>query len=203
MDAYEGSSEQSRCESVTTNSSALLRSRNAPNPRKGVSRARPSNGDPSTWNCTGISRLALKPRRSVLRSLKRVSSLQTGSFRAHLSNESRAPCPQPWWAAPQLPPLYFGPAIDFGPASHFYPALYFVPPYTLALLHTLTPPPSHTFTPPDTLAPPSEKLEKRHGVDISSGEMRHWKWRSPERWRIYNENIILCFMLMNLLSDII
>ena len=62
--------------------SSALRSRNAPNPRKGVSRARPSNGDPSTRHCAGISRLALRPRRSVLRSLQRVSSLQAGSFRA-------------------------------------------------------------------------------------------------------------------------
>jgi len=35
--------------------SSALRSRNAPNPRKGVSRARPSNGDPNTRHCTGIS----------------------------------------------------------------------------------------------------------------------------------------------------
>ena len=60
--------------------SSALQSRNAPNPRKGVSRARPSNGDPSTRHCAGISRLALRPRRSVLRSLQRVSSLQAGSF---------------------------------------------------------------------------------------------------------------------------
>jgi len=38
--------------------SSALRSRNAPNHRKGVSRARPSNGDPSTRCCAGISRLA-------------------------------------------------------------------------------------------------------------------------------------------------
>jgi len=85
------------CQAISAGSSAL-RSGNAPNPRKGVSRARPSNGDPSTRHCTGISRLALKPRRSVFRSLQRVSSLQAGSFRAHLSNESsRAPshCEQP------------------------------------------------------------------------------------------------------------
>jgi len=78
--------------------SSALRSWNAPNPRKGISRARPSNGDPSTRHCTGISRLVLKPRRSVLRSLQRVSSLQAGSFRAHLSNKSsRAPshCERP------------------------------------------------------------------------------------------------------------
>jgi len=62
--------------------SSALRSRNTPNPRKGVSRTRPSNGDPSIRYCIGISRLALKPRRSVLRSLQRVSSLQAGSFRA-------------------------------------------------------------------------------------------------------------------------
>jgi len=62
--------------------SSTLRSRNAPDTRKGVPRARPSNGDPSIRHCTGISRLALKPRRSVLRSLQRVSSLQAGSFRA-------------------------------------------------------------------------------------------------------------------------
>ena len=48
--------------------SSALRSRNAPNPRKGISCARPSNVDPSTRHCTSISRLALKPRRSVLRS---------------------------------------------------------------------------------------------------------------------------------------
>jgi len=62
--------------------SSALRSRNAPNPRKDVSRARPSNGDSSTQHCAGISRLALKPRRSVLRSLQHVSSLQAGSLRA-------------------------------------------------------------------------------------------------------------------------
>ena len=133
MDACDGSSEQSRCDIVTTNSNALsprdllplqlqanlplqqveldqmqtdersqhncigplkldhpaispgssaLRSWNTLNPRKGISRARPSNGDPSTRHCAGISRLALKPRRSVLRLLQRVSSLQAGSFRA-------------------------------------------------------------------------------------------------------------------------
>jgi len=60
--------------------------------RGSVSRARPSNGDPSIRHCTGISRLALKPNRSVFRSLQHVSSLQAGSFRAHLSHESsRAP----------------------------------------------------------------------------------------------------------------
>ena len=64
--------------------SSALRSRNAPNPRKGVSRARPSNGDPSTRHCTGISRPALKPRRSALRSLQRVSSLQADFFRTLL-----------------------------------------------------------------------------------------------------------------------
>jgi len=42
--------------------SSALRSRNAPNPRKGVSRALSSNGDPNTQHCTGISRLVLKPR---------------------------------------------------------------------------------------------------------------------------------------------
>jgi len=68
--------------------SSALRSRNAPTPRKGVSRARPSNGDTSTRHCAGISRLALKPRRSVLRSLQRVSSLQAGSFRAGNSGYS-------------------------------------------------------------------------------------------------------------------
>jgi len=68
--------------------SSALRSRNAPNPRKGVSRARPSKGDPTTRYSAGISGLALKPRRSVLRSLQRVSRPQAGSFRAHLSNES-------------------------------------------------------------------------------------------------------------------
>jgi len=85
--------------------SSALRSRNAPNPRKGVSRTRPSNGDPSTRHCTGISRLALKPRRSFLRSLQRVSSLQAGSCRAHLSNESSlAPslCEQPPISRPWL-----------------------------------------------------------------------------------------------------
>jgi len=41
--------------------SSALRSWNTLNPRKGVSRARPSNGDPSTRHCTGISRLALNP----------------------------------------------------------------------------------------------------------------------------------------------
>ena len=40
--------------------SSALRSRNAPNPRKCVSLARPSNGDPSTRHCAGISRLALE-----------------------------------------------------------------------------------------------------------------------------------------------
>jgi len=35
--------------------SSALRSRNAPNPRKGVYRARPSNIDPSTRHGTGIS----------------------------------------------------------------------------------------------------------------------------------------------------
>ena len=69
-------------------SSSALHSWNAPNPRKGVSRARPSNGDASIGHCTGISRLALKPRRSVLRSLQRVSSLQAGSFRAGNSGYS-------------------------------------------------------------------------------------------------------------------
>ena len=68
--------------------SSALRSRNAPNPRKGVSRARPSNGDPSTQHCAGISRLALRPRRSVFRLLQRVSSLQVGSFRAGNSGYS-------------------------------------------------------------------------------------------------------------------
>ena len=56
--------------------------RNATNPRKGVSRARPSNGDPSTRHCGGISRLALISRKSVFRSLQRVSSLQAGPFKA-------------------------------------------------------------------------------------------------------------------------
>jgi len=41
--------------------SSALRSRNAPNPRKGVSRAHPSNCDPSTRHCAIISRLALSP----------------------------------------------------------------------------------------------------------------------------------------------
>ena len=73
--------------------SSALRSQNAPNPRQGLSRTRPSNGDPSTRDCASISRLVLKPRRSVLRSLQRVSSLQAGSSGAHLSNEpSRAHC---------------------------------------------------------------------------------------------------------------
>jgi len=47
----------------------------------------------------------LKPRRSVLRSLQRISSLQAGSSRAHLSNESyRAPslCEQPSNSRPRL-----------------------------------------------------------------------------------------------------
>ena len=72
--------------------SSALRSRNALNPRKGVSRARPSNGDPSTRHCAGISCLALKPRRSVLRSLQRVSSLQAGSFKAGNSGYSGGTC---------------------------------------------------------------------------------------------------------------
>ena len=46
------------------------------------------NGDPSTRHCAGISRLALRPRRSVLRSLQRVLSLQAGSFRAGKSGYS-------------------------------------------------------------------------------------------------------------------
>jgi len=66
--------------------SSALPSRNAPNTRNGVSRARPSNDDLSTR--PGISRLALEPRRSVLRSLQRVSSLQAGSFRAGNSGYS-------------------------------------------------------------------------------------------------------------------
>jgi len=74
-------------QAISPGSSALC-SRNAPNPRKGVFRARPSNGNPSIRHCTGISRLALKPRRSVLRSLQRVSSLQAGSFRAGSSSYS-------------------------------------------------------------------------------------------------------------------
>jgi len=85
--------------------SSALRSRYAPNPSKVVSQARPSNGNPSTRYCTGISCLALKPRRSVLRSLQRVSSLQAGSSRAHLSNESsRDPslCEQPPNSCPWL-----------------------------------------------------------------------------------------------------
>eukprot|EP00277_Geminigera_cryophila_P044147 CAMPEP_0173064676 /NCGR_PEP_ID=MMETSP1102-20130122/5138_1 /TAXON_ID=49646 /ORGANISM="Geminigera sp., Strain Caron Lab Isolate" /LENGTH=152 /DNA_ID=CAMNT_0013931749 /DNA_START=78 /DNA_END=534 /DNA_ORIENTATION=+ len=60
--------------------------------RKGVSRARPSNGDPSTRHCAGIFRLALKPRKSVLRSLQRVSSLQAGSFKAGNSGYSGGTC---------------------------------------------------------------------------------------------------------------
>jgi len=78
--------------------SNAFRYRNVSNPRKGLSRARPSNDDPSTRHCIGISRLALTPRRIVLRSLQRVSSLQAGSFRTHLSNESSrapSPCGQP------------------------------------------------------------------------------------------------------------
>ena len=84
--------------------SSALRSRNAPNPRKGVSRARPSNGDPSTRHCTGISRLALKPRRSVLRSLRRVSSrgLQAGSSRGHEPSRAHSLCDQPPTSRPWL-----------------------------------------------------------------------------------------------------
>ena len=85
--------------------SSALRSRNAPNSRNGVSRARPSNGDPSTRHSAGISRLALKSRWSLLRSLQRVSRPQAGSSRAHLSNESYcAPslCEQPPNPRPQL-----------------------------------------------------------------------------------------------------
>jgi len=74
--------------------SSALRSRNAPNPRKGVSRARRE----MVIQALDTVLLALKPRRNVLSSLQRVSSLQPGSFRAHLSNKSsRAPshCEQP------------------------------------------------------------------------------------------------------------
>jgi len=74
--------------------SSALRSRNAPYSRKGVSRARPSNGDPSTSNCTGISRLALKPRRSVLRSLKHVSSLKRVPSELTCQMNPGLPCPQ-------------------------------------------------------------------------------------------------------------
>ena len=74
--------------------SSALRSRNAPNPRKGVSRARRE----MVIQALDTVLLALKPRRNVLSSLQRVSSLQPGSFRAHLSNKSsRAPshCERP------------------------------------------------------------------------------------------------------------
>jgi len=96
--------------------SSALRSRNAPN----LSRARPSKGDPTTRHSAGISRLALKPRRSVLRSLQRVSRPQAGSSRAHLPNESycgSSLCEQPPNSRPQLssqplqalqPPRTFG-----------------------------------------------------------------------------------------------
>jgi len=47
------------------------------------------------------------------------------------------------------------------------------------------------------------KTCEEKGCFESSGEMRHWKSRSPDRRRIYKENIILCVMLLNLLSDII
>ena len=52
--------------------------------RYGLDSARPSNGDPSTRHFG----LALKLCRSALRLLQSVLSLQAGSFRAHLSNES-------------------------------------------------------------------------------------------------------------------
>ena len=91
--------------------SSALRSRNAPNPRKGVSRARPSNGDPSTRHCTGTSRLALKPRRSVLRTLRRGSSLQAGSFRAHLSKESSCVPGPAIVSSPPTPALPPGPSL--------------------------------------------------------------------------------------------
>jgi len=94
--------------------SSALRSRNAPNPRKGVSRARPSNSDPSIRHCTGISRLALKPRRSVLRSLQRVSSLQASSFRAGNSGYSGG------MSEPSVAPAdavdHFNPRTDLAPA---------------------------------------------------------------------------------------
>jgi len=93
--------------------SSVFRSRNAPNPRKGISRARPSNDDPSTRHCTGISRLALKPRRRVLRSLQRVSSLQAGSFRAGNSGYSGGVSGAS--VAPAATVDHFSPRIDFAP----------------------------------------------------------------------------------------
>jgi len=98
---------------ATSPSSSALRSRNAPNPRKGVSRARPSNGDPSFRHCTGISRLALKPRRSVLRSLQRVSSLQASSFRADNSGYSSGMSEAS--IAPAAAVDHFNPRTDLAP----------------------------------------------------------------------------------------
>ena len=98
---------------VISPGSSALRSRNAPNPRKGVSRARPSNGDPSTRHCAGISRLALKSRKSVLRSLQRVSSLQAGSFKAGNSGYSGG------MSEPSVAPAaavdHFNPGTDLTP----------------------------------------------------------------------------------------
>jgi len=59
-----------------------------------------------------------------------------------------------------------------------------------------------SYIPNDILLNGSFVLIQVGGVDISGAEMRNWKWRSPERWRIYNENVILCVVLLNLLSDI-
>ena len=93
--------------------STALRSRNAPKPRKGVCRARPSHGDPSTRHCAGISCLALKPRGSVLRLLQRVSSLQAGSFRAGNSGYSGG------MSEPSVAPAavvdYLNPRTDLAP----------------------------------------------------------------------------------------
>jgi len=100
--------------------SSALRSWNAPNPRNGVSRARPSNGDPSTRHCAGISRLALKPRRSVLRSLQRVSSLQAGSFRAG-NSRYRGGMSEPS-VAPAAAVDHFNPRTDLAPVITLSPS---------------------------------------------------------------------------------
>jgi len=93
--------------------SSALRSRNAPNPRKGVSHARPSNGDPSPRHCTGIFRLALKPRRSALRLLQHVSSLQAVSFRA--GNSSCSSGVSGASVAPAAAVDHFNPRTDLAP----------------------------------------------------------------------------------------
>jgi len=98
---------------VISPGSSALRSRNAPNPRKGVFRARPSNGDPSIRHCTGISRLALTPRRSVLHLLQRVSSLQAGSFRAGHSGYSGGMSEAS--VAPAAAVDHFNPRTDLAP----------------------------------------------------------------------------------------